>query len=247
MTDTERDYRPRLTREEFELIKAHRSNRSESKDGNVLVIGDLHEPFCLDGYFEFCKEQRDRFNCDTFVFIGDIIDAHYSSFHDSDPDGMSAGEELDYAVDKLKKWHKEFPNAYVTVGNHDRIMMRKAFSSGISKRWIKDYKDVLETPTWKFVDEVEINSVLYVHGEAGQAKQRVKDLLQSVVQGHLHTSAYVEWTVGSRYKCFGMQVGCGIDRKSYAMAYAKAGRKPIIGCAVVLDNGNTPINLLMDI
>jgi hypothetical protein len=31
------------------------------------------------------------------------------------------------------------------------------------------------------------------------------------------------------------------------MAYAKYGKKPAIGCMVVLDNGKTPINLLMNL
>jgi hypothetical protein len=44
-----------------------------------------------------------------------------------------------------------------------------------------------------------------------------------------------------------MQVGCGIDHESYAMAYAKYGKKPAIGCAVVLNNGKLPINLLMEL
>ena len=29
----------------------------ESEARNVLVIGDLHEPFCLDGYLDWCLEQ----------------------------------------------------------------------------------------------------------------------------------------------------------------------------------------------
>ena len=40
----------------------------------VLVIGDIHEPFCLDGYLENCKKQYKDFKCDKVVFIGDIID-----------------------------------------------------------------------------------------------------------------------------------------------------------------------------
>lgn len=238
-----KEYRPRLTEDEMELIKSYRN----SPQGNVLVIGDLHEPFCLDGYFEFCKDVYYKYNCDTVVFIGDIIDNHYSSYHDSDPDGYSAGQELDLAIDRLKKWHDQFPNAYVTIGNHDRMMMRKAFSSGLSKRWIKDYNQVLETPTWKFVDEINLFGVTYVHGEGGTAKTRMKQELSSVVQGHLHTEAYVEWAVGSRERAFAMQVGCGIDRKSYAMAYAKSGKKPIIGCGVVLNKGRVPISLTMDL
>ena len=38
-----------------------------------------------------------------------------------------------------------------------------------------------------------------------------------------------------------------IDHESYAMAYAKYGKKPAIGCAVVLNNGKLPINLLMEL
>ena len=239
----EKEYRPRLSEDEMELIRSYRNN----SEGNVLVIGDLHEPFCLDGYFEFVKEQYERYNCDTVVFIGDIVDNHYSSYHEQDPDGFSAGQELERAIERLKKWHDAFPNAYVTIGNHDRMMMRKAYSSGMSKRWIKDYKDVLEVPTWKFVDEINIHGVTYVHGEGGTARTRVKQELESIVQGHLHTQAYVEWTVGARHRCFAMQVGCGIDRHAYAMAYAKAGKKPIIGCGVVLNKGKQPISLTMEL
>lgn len=71
--------------------------------------------------------------------------------------------------------------------------------------------------------------------------------MQSIVQGHLHTQSYVEWFVGSKERVFAMQAVCGIDRKSYAMAYAKAGKKPVISCGVVLDKGKTPINLLMNL
>ena len=44
-----------------------------------------------------------------------------------------------------------------------------------------------------------------------------------------------------------MQVGCGIDNKAYAMAYAKNYGKPAIGCGVILNNGKTPINVLMEL
>ena len=238
----DKEYRPRLSKEEWDLIQSHR----KEGDGNVLIVGDLHEPFCLDEYFYFVKEQKDRFNCKEVVFIGDVIDNHFASYHETDPDGYGAGQELELAIGKLSKWHNEFPDAWVTIGNHDRMMMRKAVSSGLSRRWIKDYKDVLEVPTWKFVDEVDLYGVKYIHGEAGTARTRMKQELQSIVQGHLHTQSYVEWTVGSRYKVFAMQVGCGVDRRAYAMAYAKAGRKPVIGCGVVLDGGKTPITLTME-
>ena len=40
---------------------------------------------------------------------------------------------------------------------------------------------------------------------------------------------------------FGCAVGCGIDSKSYAMAYGKNFKKPAIGCAVVF-GGTHAIN-----
>ena len=54
----------------------------ESNTSNVLVIGDLHEPFCLDGYLDFCIEQQKKWNCDKVIFIGDVIDNHYASYHE---------------------------------------------------------------------------------------------------------------------------------------------------------------------
>lgn len=238
----DKEYRPRLSHYEMDMV---RKRRKDSKN-NVIVIGDLHEPFCLDEYFDFCVDVKEKYNCGKFVFIGDIIDNHYSSYHESDPDGLSAGEELEMAIKRLEKWHMEFPGAFVTIGNHDRMMMRKAQSAGLSRRWVKDYKDALSVPSWKFIDEIEIDGVVYVHGEGGTARTRMRQELQSIVQGHIHTQAYCEWTVGTRNRCFAMQVGCGIDRHSYAMAYAKTQKKPIIGCAVVLDNGKNPINIIMD-
>jgi hypothetical protein len=214
---------------------------------NILVIGDPHEPFTLAGYMAFCREQQEKYNCGTVIFIGDIIDNCYSSFHNSDPDGFGAGEELDRTIFKVKLWYHTFPKATVVIGNHDRIVYRKAFSAGVSKRWIREYKDVLETPDWNFVENIEIFGVNFNHGEGGTARNRLKTELQSQVQGHLHTQLYVEYAVGSKFIIFGMQVGCGIDAKSYAMAYAKNWKKPAIGCGVVLQKGTLGIAIPMNL
>ena len=216
------------------------------KESRVLVIGDLHEPFCLEGYLQFCKDTYAKYNCNKVVFIGDVIDNHHSSYHETDSDGLGGGDELDLAISKIAKWYKAFPKASVTLGNHDIIIMRKAQTGAIPKKWIKEYKEVLDVPGWDFVHQVEIDSVSYVHGIGSKAHIRsVKDM-QSTVQGHHHTEAYVMWKVGSNRKVFGMQVGCGIDKDSYAMAYGKWFPKPAIGCGVVI-NGKIAINELMEL
>lgn len=214
---------------------------------NILVIGDLHEPFTLEGYLEFCRYQQERFNCGTIIFIGDIIDNHFSSYHETDPDGYSAGEELERAIDKIQMWYKVFPQATVLIGNHDRMAHRKAKTAGLASKWVREYDQVLGTPNWEFVEEVELFDINFNHGEGGTARTKMKNELQSQVQGHIHTQSYVDFTVGSNFRIFGMQVGCGVDRTSYAMAYGKRFKKPVISCGVVLDKGRLPIVIPMDL
>ena len=217
----------------------------ETETRNILVIGDLHEPFCLDGYLDWCLEQYEAFNCNQVIFIGDIIDAHGFSYHEPDPDGMSSGLELETAIKKIAKWYEAFPQADVMIGNHDRMASRKAMSGGIPAAWIRSYNEVLSTPGWNWLESVIYDDVLYEHGEGGQAAAKAKNNLMSSVCGHTHTLAYVQWFVGKRFKVFGMQVGCGVDSTTYAAAYAKNFKKQSIGCSVVLNNGELPINLLM--
>ena len=216
------------------------------EESRVLVIGDLHEPFCLDSYFDFCLETYHKYNCNRVVFIGDLLDNHYASYHETDADGLGGADELELAISRLKKWYKAFPVADVTLGNHDVIISRKAQTSNVPSKWIKAYKDVLETPNWNYVHRLEIDGVQYIHGIGSKAHIRsVKDM-QSVVQGHHHTDCYVQWKVGANSRVFGMQVGCGINKDSYAMAYGKWFPKPAIACGVVI-GGHTPINVLMDL
>lgn len=224
------------------ILKAF--NRISRPESRVLVIGDLHAPFIKKGYLEFCKKTYEEYNCNKVVFIGDILDNHYSSYHETDPDGMSGGFELDKAIYEIQRWYETFPDAYVTIGNHDLLILRKAQSSAVPKRWIKDFRDVLEVPKWVFVEDIMIDGVLYCHGIGSKAHIRAKRDMQSVVQGHHHTECYVQWFVGTNFKIFAMQVGCGIDIRSYAMAYAKHFPKPALACGVI-ENGINAYNVLM--
>ena len=237
----ERSNRYRLKPNEIKILQKLR----EQEKSNVLVIGDLHEPFCLDSYLDWCKEQYEIYNCTEVVFIGDIIDNHYSSYHESSADGLGGLDELELAIKRISKWYKAFPIATVIIGNHDRIIMRKAQTSAIPSKWIKSYKEVLEVPNWEFVERYELNNVQYIHGEGGTARTKCRADMMNTVQGHLHTQCYTEHYIGKNFRVYGTQVGCGINHKSYAMAYAKYGKRPAVACAVILNNGQTPLNLLM--
>jgi metallophosphoesterase superfamily enzyme len=234
------DFRPRLkgnTKKAFlNLTK---------KENRILIVGDPHEPFCLSGYLKFCKETYKNYNCNKVVIIGDIIDNHYSSFHEVS-DGAKGGKfELEDAIDKIAKWYKAFPDADVTLGNHDRIIVRKAQTSNIPSKWIKEYKEVLETPNWNFCTEVYYDDVRYVHGDkSGKPRMAAKRDMVSTVSGHYHTDMYVEWMFGKTRAIFAMAVGCGIDSKSYAMGYMQGGKKEAIGVGIVV-GGHTAFNVKM--
>ena len=127
------------------------------------------------------------------------------------------------------------------------MIMRKSQTSAIPSKWIKSYQEVLEVPDWNFVERYVKDNVQYLHGEGGTARTKCRADMMNTVQGHLHTQAYCEHYVGQNFRVYGMQVGSGINHDSYAMAYAKSGKKPAIGCGVILNSGKIPLNLLMEL
>jgi predicted phosphodiesterase len=223
------EYRPRLTQDEYQLIRQYRERKS-----SVLIIGDLHLPFIKKGYLEFCVDIQRKYNCTEVVFIGDILDNHASSYHESVADGYSAGDELTVSQKMVKLWAAVFPVAKACVGNHDDIPGRKAQTGGVSNRWLKSPNEVLEVP-WEFGEEFIIDGVTYTHGTGQKARMRAKTEMNSIVQGHYHSESYIEWYVGPDRKIFAMQLGCGVDRRSYAMAYGRNFKKPHINCGVIID------------
>ena len=233
------EHRPRLSGQRLAAF-----NNLTTPERRILVVGDLHEPFALPEYFDHCVESYQRWNCTNVIFIGDIIDNHYSSYHETDPQALGGGDELELAIKKLERWVSTFPVADVVIGNHDRMVARKAFTGGIPRAWIKSYSEVLNAPGWNFVDRIEYDGVQYVHGEGGTARTKCRADMQSTVQGHLHTQCYTEYYTTNRGVIFGTQVGCGIDADQYAFAYAKRGKKPAIACAVII-GGHTVINSIL--
>jgi hypothetical protein len=236
-----KEVRPRLSGQKLSAY-----NNLIKEENRVLFIGDLHEPFTLSNYLQFNIDTYNKYNCNKVIFAGDVIDSHYTSYHETDPDGMGGGDELDLAISKLKKWHDAFPDADVMIGNHDRIVYRQAFSAGIPKRWLKPFEEVLEVPGWRFKECMELDNVLYEHGEGGQAFTKAKNNMMSSACGHVHTEAYVRWLVGMNFKVFALQSGSGLDWEAYAAAYAKKFKKQAIGSAVII-GGHTAFNVLMDL
>ena len=83
------------------------------KNQSILVISDLHVPFEHPDTVPFLKAVKSQFKPTDVVQIGDEADFHALSFHDSDPDLPSAGEELEKAIAKLQPIYKLFPKVTV--------------------------------------------------------------------------------------------------------------------------------------
>jgi len=206
----------------------------------VGVVGDLHEPFTHEGYFRFIRKVFYEWQVQRVIFIGDIVDNHAISYHESDPDGLSAGDELAVVRGRLSKWEKEFPYAIVTLGNHDKLPERKLFSMGIPRGSLREYGDLYGVPSWKFVPEVYFEEVRYLHGVGSSGVNGARNLALksrcSVVMGHGHSYGGVQYLAGPRDTVFGLNVGCGVDVEAYAMAYGREfPLKPTLGCGIVVD------------
>lgn len=211
------------------------------KRNNVLVIADTHIPFEHPDYLEFCLQQKKVYKCNQVVHIGDVCDSHASSFHTPSPDGLSPKDELTAAKLSLSKWKKAFKDVvvYCTVGNHDAIPARKLYANGLSSSWLRTYNDVYDLPDWRFDVSFKLDKVLYTHGIGSNNLPAIAlNNRMSTVIGHWHTKFAIEYN----QNIFGMAVGCGINIESYCFEYARDFvKKPVLGCAVVLDGGRQPI------
>lgn len=216
--------------------------------GNVLVIADTHIPFEHRNYLDFCIETKKRFKCSEIIHIGDIVDFHFLSRYDKDPDGFSPMNELKEAKAHLKAWYKAFPKCQVLLGNHEDRLKKAAMKYGLTMALFKDSvetvcSEVLEFPKgWEYKYQVYMYGVRFFHGMGYGGKYAHQAAAvengRSIVMGHLHTNAGTMWSANEDKIIFGLAVGCGIDRKSYAFGYGRDfRRKPILGCGVVSNHG----------
>ena len=207
----------------------------------VLAISDIQAPFFHPDMYEFLKMVTDSYKPDQVIQMGDLVDKHALSRYPRDPDGLSAGQELDKAVESLQPLMRMYPNMKVVIGNHDRRGFDRAFEAGIPKRLlVKGYKEMLDAPVgWDFREHFIIEGVRYEHGDRlnGGAKsvtQRAPiDRGRSTVFGHFHSSAGVHYTSNPDKLLFGLNTGCLIDPHAYVFNYARF--RPILGCGIILD------------
>jgi predicted phosphodiesterase len=190
---------------------------------------------------DFLADLRKEYKPDQIVHLGDEVDQHALSDWDHDPDGKSAGDEYDAAIRQMKLLYKLFPDVRVMESNHGRRPFRKAFRAGIPRVYLRAYTQFMESPEgWSWHENVTLDKVLYFHGDGftgkdGALKAAISHR-RSVVIGHIHTFAGVQYSAGSHDQIFGLNSGCLIDTTGYAFNYGKHhASKPVLGASVIID------------
>lgn len=215
----------------------------------VLIIGDTHCPGMLPGYPAFLQKIYRKYDCNTVIHIGDLVDLAAISYHDKSPSLSSAEEEFARARAQVARLYRLFPNVHWMIGNHDALTERQAAGVGLPVEVLRDYADLWGVPSWTVHPRYErycLENTVYCHGDTGKtgmhaAVKNSRDNFTNWVQGHCHSEAGVWWTTVEQRSVFGMNVGCGIDRDLLQFQYGvKFNRKPCLGCGVVL-NGKQAI------
>lgn len=217
----------------------------------VLVIGDTHFPAVHSKYLQFVKKISNKYQCNRFVHIGDVVDHHTISFHKKHPESVSAVSEFKLALKHIKTWYAEFPKLEICIGNHDERVLRLSADSGIPSFYLKDYSEIYNTPSWIWEPGFMIDGVQYMHGTGTGSQYPSFNLARSravsCVLGHHHSIAGINWLVGPTQRFFGMDVGTGVDRTHIAFSYGMHHlKKPVVSCGVVID-GKHPYLELMDL
>lgn len=203
----------------------------------TLVISDTHFPYAHPDTLEFLKALKQKLKPHRVVHIGDEVDHHAISFHDHSPDLMSPSNELEAASRALKQLAYTFPRVTVLESNHGSLVYRRASRNGIPRSVIKPYRDMLGLPqTWEWKSELIIDDIYFHHSRSGCALKSAQSLGLNTVFGHHHNKMEVRYFKTPTKLLWGMFVGCLIDFKSLAFAYAKNQNfEPVLGCAAVVD------------
>lgn len=208
---------------------------------SILVISDLHCPYQHPDTHIFLQAVKNKYKPDQVVCIGDEIDYHALSYHESNPDLPSAGQELEEAIEALKPIYKMFPNCTVVESNHGSMVLRKAMTGGIPTKALKSYNETLEAPKgWKWVFDTTINTplgpVYFCHGKTGTPGRLASQYGCSTVQGHFHEKSQISYISTPEKLMFDAHTGCLANDKSLALGYNKINpKRPIVSLLVIIN------------
>jgi len=215
------------------------------------VISDTHCPYQHPQAIKFLAAIKDKYKPDRIIHIGDEIDNHAMSYHDSDPALFSAGDELKKAREVIWKIEELFPKVDVIESNHGSLWYRKAKTHGIPREAIRSYESILDTKHWKWHFELTIRlpngqPCYFHHGRSANSLVASQHRGMPIVQGHYHEKFNIQYWGTTERLNWGMNVGCLIDDSTLAFVYNNSNlKRPIIGCGMIIDSQPKLIPLVM--
>lgn len=225
-----------------DVYSVRKVDRQED-NSRILFISDMHIPYHHVDTIAFLKHLKAKYNPTRVICLGDELDKHALSYHDSDPDLPSAGDELKKSLPVIQELFKIFPTIDIIESNHGSLVWRKAKTFGIPKHYIKSYNDVLGVDGgWKWSFDLTINlpngQKCYVHhGKTSNVIQLSQQMGMCAVQGHFHESFKIDYWGNPTGLYWGMQCGCLIDDDALAFNYNNVNiKRPIIGTGLVIDS-----------
>ena len=129
------------------------------REDNYLVISDLHIPYHHRDSFDFLECVYNYYQCTRVLNVGDLIDHHAGSYHESEPDALSPEQEYLDSKKYAQELQHIFPEMIIAEGNHDKIPKRKLVTSGLPASMVHDYNALYDLKdTWKWKDRYLFNS-----------------------------------------------------------------------------------------
>lgn len=211
-------------------------------NSRILIISDMHVPYHHKDSIKFLTYLKEKYNPTRIICMGDELDKHALSYHESDPDLPSAGDELKKALPVIAELKKLFPVMDILESNHGSLVYRKAKTAGIPRHYIKSYNDVLGVDCdWKWHYEMTIKLpdgklCYFHHGKTSEVINLSQQMGMNAVQGHYHEKFSANYWGNPVGLYFGLQCGCLVDDKSLAMSYNNTNlKRPVVGTALIID------------
>jgi len=169
---------------------------------SILVIPDQHAPYQHKDAVAFLAEVARSFTPDLIVNLGDELDYHAMSFHDSDPNLDSAGVELEKGKAWLAKLAELFPTQLVCDSNHGSMHYRKAKAHGLPVQLLRTYREIIfpegggDGWTWaeSWTVQTPAGPVMFKHQASGTILVDAAHNRCNLMVGHNHGNFSVEYS-----------------------------------------------------
>ena len=219
----------------------------------ILCISDQHLPYEHPDMFDFLKAIKKKYNPTLVINGGDEVDSHALSFHDSDSDLPSAGDELQASIKKLKKLEALFPKMIILDSNHGSLAARRFKHHGIPLKFLASPQQLYGVSNnWQWVNDLTLKlpngqDCYFCHGMVKSGIKLAAQRGTNVVQFHYHTDFRIDYIGNPKNLLFSLQSGCLIDTKALAFAYDKLNlNRPVIGTSVIVDSKPVLIPMVLN-